>query len=79
MSDLQLLTEGRLTAVCCGVDVAYKTMITAMIRYCKILDSYDDGMAGYSWEHYPGQMANKWWNGGVTAGEAERWQRGERR
>ena len=78
MSDLQLLAEGRLTAVCCGVDVVQNNENCDGV-ICMILYSYDDGAAGYSWEHYPGQMANKWWNGRVTAGEAERWERGERR
>ena len=46
MSDLQMLAEGRLTAARAGLKLL-KTMKTAMVRYCKILDSYDDGAAGY--------------------------------
>ena len=47
MSDLQLLAEGRLTAVCCWVEVVQNNEnCDGMI--CMILYSSDDGMAGYS-------------------------------
>ena len=47
MSDLQMLAEGRLLLLSAAGLKLLKTMKTVMVGYCEILDSYDDGAAGY--------------------------------